>query len=395
MEDKEGESWQNWIRAGDDQISSNSFGNFMDYFVFSTAKDIDGDFEKVADGWIAPFKYVSREKFGPAVSPSGPQNQNDITKLNNVDLVITSDKNKWSICPVFELADDAPISQFGDDKLNIKRGVTVDWNGNELAEGLGYFPGYAIDVLTGERLNIAFGEYSFYQGDNGSDMVWNPTSTMYDNMNQPIFGGIHSVYIFRNSSPVGMYDGGESILNEYNSGSLGVETEIFKNCTWVFGYPISSDLYPFLATDVTFKIRVNEPYQNTSGDLPVYEFNTADIYTIANANSIAKANLDKTNIVPNPYYGFSEYEKNKLSNEVKITNLPKECTVKIFTLDGTLVKTLKKDNDDVTSISWNLKNKQGIGIASGLYLFHINAPGIGEKIIKWFGVLREIDLDSF
>ena len=46
--------------------------------------------------------------------------------------------------------------------------------------------------------------------------------------------------------------------------------------------------------------------------------------------------------------------KYRIMNEIKITNLPKECTVKIFTLDGSLVKTLKKDNDDQTFISWNL-----------------------------------------
>ena len=85
----------------------------------------------------------------------------------------------------------------------------------------------------------------------------------------------------------------------------------------------------------------------------------------------------------------------QINNEIKITNLPKECTVKIFTLDGALVKTLKKDTDDQTFISWNLNNEQGINVASGLYIFHINAPGIGEKIIKWFGVQRQIDLDSF
>ena len=161
------------------------------------------------------------------------------------------------------------------------------------------------------------------------------------------------------------------------------------------GLRISNQAFPFLATDVTIKLRVNEPYKVSDGNLPAYEFNTDKIYSEANQNKIAKENLDKSNIVPNPYYGFSEYEKNKISNEIKITNLPKNCTVKIFTLDGSLVKTLKKDNDDQTFISWNLNNEQGIGVASGLYIFHINAPGIGEKIIKWFGVQRQIDLDSF
>ena len=69
--------------------------------------------------------------------------------------------------------------------------------------------------------------------------------------------------------------------------------------------------------------------------------------------------------------------------------------MEVYTLDGTLVKILRKDNDDRTSIAWDLKNEQGITVASGLYIFHVNAPGIGEKIIKWFGVMREIDLDSF
>jgi len=42
-----------------------------------------------------------------------------------------------------------------------------------------------------------------------------------------------------------------------------------------------------------------------------------------------------------------------------------------------------------------LKNDYGVPIASGLYIIHINSPGIGEKIIKWFGSLRPIDLDTF
>ncbi|MBL6871633.1 MAG: hypothetical protein ISQ95_03455, partial [Flavobacteriales bacterium] len=48
-----------------------------------------------------------------------------------------------------------------------------------------------------------------------------------------------------------------------------------------------------------------------------------------------------------------------------------------------------------TSIDWNLKNKVGIPIASGVYLIHINAPGVCEKVLKWFGVIRPPDLDSF
>jgi hypothetical protein len=42
-----------------------------------------------------------------------------------------------------------------------------------------------------------------------------------------------------------------------------------------------------------------------------------------------------------------------------------------------------------------MKNQAGIPISSGIYIIHVVVPGVGEKVVKWFGVLRPIDLDSF
>ena len=105
--------------------------------------------------------------------------------------------------------------------------------------------------------------------------------------------------------------------------------------------------------------------------------------------------LQEVKAVPNPYYAYSEYEQQRLDYLVKIINLPKTCTVSIFTVNGTLVRTFNKDDATTTSIDWDLKNQDNINIASGLYIIHINAPGIGEKVIKWFGVLRPVDLSTF
>ena len=127
---------------------------------------------------------------------------------------------------------------------------------------------------------------------------------------------------------------------------------------------------------------------------PTYSFNTDNIVAVTGDNVVAQEALDMINIVPNPYYGYSSYEVNQLDNRVKITNLPKRATIKIFTVSGTEVRTLNKDNS-MTSIDWDLKNNFGIPIASGLYVIHINAPGVGEKVIKWYGALRPIDLDTF
>jgi hypothetical protein len=79
---------------------------------------------------------------------------------------------------------------------------------------------------------------------------------------------------------------------------------------------------------------------------------------------------------------------------VKIINLPDVCTVRIYTVNGILVREIKKDSP-ITSIDWDLKNHKAVPIASGVYIIHIEAPGIGEKVIKWFGTVRQLDLDSF
>ena len=60
-----------------------------------------------------------------------------------------------------------------------------------------------------------------------------------------------------------------------------------------------------------------------------------------------------------------------------------------------LLKKLEKDSEGSASIDWDLKNQDEIVVSSGLYIIHVEAPGIGEKVIKWFGVLRPIDLNSF
>ncbi|MES2589795.1 MAG: T9SS type A sorting domain-containing protein, partial [Bacteroidota bacterium] len=103
--------------------------------------------------------------------------------------------------------------------------------------------------------------------------------------------------------------------------------------------------------------------------------------------------LDLINVVPNPYYAFSEYERSRIDTRVKITNLPDVCTIKIYNISGKLIRTFKKDSP-VTSIDWDLKNMKQVPIASGVYLIHVEVPGAGERILKFFGGVRQIDLEN-
>jgi hypothetical protein len=130
-----------------------------------------------------------------------------------------------------------------------------------------------------------------------------------------------------------------------------------------------------------------------NNDNPRYTFNTDEVFTEYSPKLGTKA-LDLINIVPNPYYAYSDYENTSIENRVRLTNLPPRCDVSIYTIDGTLVRRIKKD-DESTDLMWDMKNDAKVPIASGVYLIHVNAPGLGEKVIKWMGVMRELDLDSF
>jgi flagellar hook assembly protein FlgD len=127
---------------------------------------------------------------------------------------------------------------------------------------------------------------------------------------------------------------------------------------------------------------------------PYYKFNTADLAARRGDAAVVDSLLDLINVVPNPYYAYSSYETGQLDNRVKITNLPKDCKINIYTSNGILVRTYDK-GDEKTSLDWDMKNQAGIPISSGIYIIHVVVPGIGEKVVKWFGVLRPIDLDSF
>jgi hypothetical protein len=143
---------------------------------------------------------------------------------------------------------------------------------------------------------------------------------------------------------------------------------------------------------------------------PEYSFNTATIATSKQDADKLSSDLDLINVVPNPYYGYNDYERNQLDNRVKIVNLPLKSTVTIFNMSGTMIRqfvidksgiteprgsTADVNTDAKTSIDWDLKNFAGIPISGGVYLIHVKADGIGERTLKWFGLLRPTDLNSF
>jgi hypothetical protein len=427
----------NWIRSG--TLDDNAAAVNNDYEPGNDGKnwkDPDEYFEKVLNGLWAPYRMASKYLHGPQWSTYG--NLNQMSNLYSVDIVFTADKSKWTRCPVIETCDFTALSLGGAEKMSLRRSPSKDKDGltgtpeatanGAQPTGMSYFPGYAINVETGERLNMAFGEDSWQTGDNGADMIWNPTSRVvtklaepyyYSNLldridsNQVIFGGKHFVYVFGHNlddaDAVPAYDEGQMIYSALMTWNQTKVRKVYADAMWV-SIPMVASAYEFtdpknIPTDCTVKIRMIRPYKQyyaaTTGaaspvnnNFPMYQFSTNDIATSTNVNETAKTALDLINVVPNPYYAYSAYETDQLDNRIKITNLPSECTISIFAANGTLVRKFRKD-DDLTYLEWDLKNYSGIPIAGGVYIIHVNAPGIGEKTIKWFGTLRPVDLNAF
>ncbi len=129
---------------------------------------------------------------------------------------------------------------------------------------------------------------------------------------------------------------------------------------------------------------------NLPGD--VFTVNTSGYQVKTQDPNTAKDALDALAIVPNPYKGASDYELTNLADIVRFTNMPQEATIRVFTLAGSLVKTLNKSGPS-TSLDWDLTTEEGLPVASGMYLVYVEVPGVGDKVIKFGVVKKRIQLD--
>jgi hypothetical protein len=405
----------NWIRSGTLEDASDATNN--DYI----GDDPEENYEKILGGTWAPYRLVSRYEHGPQWNKFSILNK--LENIHSVDIVFTADKSKWTRCPVIETCEDIALSEGGAEKMMLRKSASKDRDGNTgTAEatnngsqltGMSYFPGYAINVETGERLNMMFGEDSWLVGENGRDMLWNPTSRYLTSLGDVLFGGKHFLYVFGHNfdAPDQMpaYDEGQALYAAISSGNQVQIRKAYSDAMWV-SIPITSSQFVInkpsdIPTDATVRIRVQRPYKQfyaastgaspaVNNNYPMYTFSTNDIATGTQVKEIAENALDMIRAVPNPYYAYSAYETDQLDNRIKITNLPENCTVTIYTSNGTMIRQFRKD-DGLTFLEWDLKNYAGIPIAGGVYIIHVNAPGVGEKTIKWFGTLRPVDLNAF
>ncbi len=273
--------------------------------------------------------------------------------------------------------------------------VTVDFNKSKWLVGNS---NYIVQVGFDPRYQAAYlGRRIFYPADfeihitnPGEGDLSYPASTFSQPIQSNIIvknitdGDDHAQFIFRDVNKDALFNDGDAIFIIFGN-SVGERVISNSNLHASWSFSIFNDttlveekrIHPKFG-DV-YKIAIKKPFRN--GEF--YEFTTkAQKMDL----SKAKSELDKIAVVPNPYVGAASWEK--FSNEVgrgerKIyfTHLPNECTIRIYTISGKLVDTIVH-NSSITDgqESWDLVSRDSMDIAYGVYVFHVDAPGIGEKI---------------
>lgn len=443
--DYDSENDLNWIHSGT-QVYTGAGELYSDYVLGGKPIDPDQRFEDILRGTWSPYrlsacivqslnKSIGIVKTAPGIAipvrlgnglikygSTVETSLSSMDKSQSVDIVFTNDQSKWTRCVVFETGNDTLLNEGGELMFNKRKALNVGKNGaidgtndpiGNTGYGMGWFPGYAINIETGERLNMAFGEDSGNPSENGRDMLWNPTQNHFKfnflaGQIDTVFGGKHFTYVFNTR-----YDQGRTLdsLMSYPRGTSPVSTHL-KNIVnyvagsamWV-GIPLVQNGESLLSTDARLSIRVTTPYKTFqtvhsanpsptgNSKRPMYMFSMDNFAAETGVESAAKLVLDMIKAVPNPYYAYSEYETDKLDNRIKITNLPEKCTISIYNVNGTLMRRYVKASS-ITSLDWDLKNHAGIPVAGGVYLIHVEIPDVGETVIKWFGVARPTDLNG-
>ena len=331
--------------------------------------------------------------------------------LRNVDVVLTSDKSKWTRVNVLQITSQNPafsLTKRFSTKPSVGRDGQPDGSvtlTGQPSTGMGWFPGYAIDLDRGIRLNMMFAESTAPpnaatpgQGTvEGSDLIWQPNSTR--------FAGRNFIYVTDTK-----YDEGKEMERQQDEAAVLLAGQararyaaMYEQIMWV-GYPRLRDNTSLLQSDVRVRLRVNRAFTSYPAPDPQTGLNTNPEYgfevkapaPLASTQDEACKQLEaRVRVVPNPYYAFSQYEGTQIGNIAKVSNLPRRATVTIYTLNGTLVRRLRKDNSD-RFLDFDMQNDSNLPIASGVYLFHVKDDSNGcEAIVKWFCVVRPVDLESF
>lgn len=201
----------------------------------------------------------------------------------------------------------------------------------------------------------------------------------------------HVQFVFQDVNTDSLFNAGDAIFIVYgDSAGKRAPTITSSRVTWSVTF----------LKDTTIADSLQRPPQ--VGDVfhlaTTKPFRTGESFTFTTVAprfdpSQAKQDLQKISVVPNPYLGAASWEPASTSvgrgeRRIFFIHLPQRCTIRIYTISGHLVQTIEHNGTFSDGQEpWNLVSKDGMDIAFGVYVYHVDAPGIGTRIDR-FAVLK-------
>lgn len=128
-------------------------------------------------------------------------------------------------------------------------------------------------------------------------------------------------------------------------------------------------------------------------------YSRADEYSFVTHAQRIDGNKAKTDfsmqpyVVPNPYVGAASFEPERFAisgrgdRRIEFRGLPANCVVRIYTVKGELVQTIHHEGSNEGFVAWNLRTKDNMDVAPGLYIFHVDGNTVGTYIGK-FAIIK-------
>ncbi|MCC7140958.1 MAG: hypothetical protein IT349_02550 [Candidatus Eisenbacteria bacterium] len=161
---------------------------------------------------------------------------------------------------------------------------------------------------------------------------------------------------------------------------------------------------------ITWRAAIDTTGQRDRGDLEppgegdVYHlrlrlpFSVADRFTFQTAGErvdpeAARAAKLEPYVVPNPYVAAASFEPERFAvsgrgdRRMEFRGLPRNCTIRIYTVRGELVQTLRHDGGNDGMVPWDLRTKDNLDVAPGLYVFHVDGGPAGTHLGK-FAIIK-------
>jgi hypothetical protein len=102
---------------------------------------------------------------------------------------------------------------------------------------------------------------------------------------------------------------------------------------------------------------------------------------------MGEVDLSEIRVVPNPYLASAAWDIGPSQRRIEFINLPPECTIRIYTISGVLVRVLEHIADEGGTEVYDLLTREGLSLASGNYYYHVTTPD-GRTQLGRFAVVQ-------